>query len=319
MQSVAGIIKYILVLSLVASSSWACRSAAFEEGAQRFVVKSFDFDVSGGDFYINLRDESRTALLVDKQHKPLVWKSKLSSVAFSQIGPGFPFGGMNEAGLTVEALWLTETQASKPSTKLAVNESQFIQYLLDMASNIRDVESIAKTIQIEKAFAPIHYFVCDKNRDCGVIQVTDKGPRFKKIADKDEQVIENVDYAKMVSEKNTNRIFSSYLEHKKKIKSSLENSFAWLDKVKTPGWSRWQIVYDVQNLSVHFRSLNDKGEVERQGSMPLQGPLSVFMKRNNPHNWNLQAFERNVKRFSDAFPQFKPLIPALKKYLHSTF
>lgn len=313
------IFKIFLVLCVSYQYAWACRSAAFDDSTKRFIAKSFDFDVAGGNFFKGEKGVQKSALLLKPDHEPLTWKSKFATITFSQIGPGFPFGGMNEAGLTVEALWLTETKEAVAVSRLAINESQFIQYILDVASNLNEAENLALNIHIEKAFASIHYFICDKNKDCGVVENTVKGISFIRLKDKQDQVVENILQEKMLEAKTSNPIYASYVDHKRQSKPSVGSAFDWLEKVKTPGWSRWQIVYDIQKLELHFRELNNKGEAISQGSIPIRGTLGRFMTRHGPASWNKTAFEKNMTLFIEAFPHFKQFTSILKNYLQNTF
>lgn len=316
-------IKIILSVVLAAQASLACRSASFGNKTERFVVKSFDFEVKGGQFFTRNKGIAKTALVLSPELIPLKWVSKFASVTFSQIGPDLPFGGMNEEGLTVEALWLSDTKVPAASKKPAVNEAQYIQYLLDSAHTVDEALALTKEVQIEKAIAPIHYFICDKQEECAVVQLTESGIKSEKVVAPEHQVIENIVHAEMIKPETSNRIRDSFLSHRKNIKASVSTAFQWLDKVKTSGWSRWQIVYDVKSKQVHFQHLNPKGQAGSRWTVKVKNPSAadkaIVFAADGAQKWKKSILDSNLSEFSTVFPQLKPLIPVIHKYLEKSY
>lgn len=303
---------------------YACRAAAFGQGSSRYIVKSFDFDVDGGQFFRSDRGQAKKALVLKPSLKPLTWISRYSSVIFTQLGPNLPFGGMNERGLTVEALWLEKSPMADEDSRLAINESQYIQYLLDRAENVEEVINLSNDLQISRVFAPVHYFICDKAQICAVAEMSKAGLRFKKISDRRQQMVENISHGQMIKVPGANKIFASFTKHLSQAQTAdVKSSFEWLEKVKTPGWSRWQVVYDLERLELQFRSVDADGRVGEIQVQKIQDPLirnhSLFYTAQGVFSWTKSVFEENIRRFSGAFPDFAQLVPVLRDYLQASF
>ena len=99
-------VRYLLLtLILIAgySSLYACTSFRLKDESKVVVGKNYDWIIDPGILVTNKRNMAKTAF-VDPDEKPFKWVSKYGSITFNQYGREFPNGGMNEAGLVVEAL-----------------------------------------------------------------------------------------------------------------------------------------------------------------------------------------------------------------------
>ncbi len=230
---------------------------------------------------------------------------------------------MNEKGLTIEALWLAETKTLKSGIEPPINESQYIQYILDQASSVEEALALTRLIQFEKAFAPIHYFICDRINNCAVIELTENGLKVDLAPEADSQVIENVIFSSTLISRDHNPIRKSFIEHIEKNPSTVSNSFTWLQKVKTSGWSRWQIVYDIKNLQVFFRQVNSKGSVSEIQSLRFEKDKTrteiLMADAAGIRPWTKAHFENSMTSFSASFPDFKTFVPLVREYLKSQF
>ena len=88
------------------------------------------------------------------------WTAKFGSVTFNQFGRDYPMGGMNQAGLVVELMWLEETEYPAGDARLPLGVLEWIQYQLDTASTIDDVLASDEKVRISGG-APLHYLVAD--------------------------------------------------------------------------------------------------------------------------------------------------------------
>ncbi|MDT8394701.1 MAG: linear amide C-N hydrolase [Bacteroidales bacterium] len=101
-----------LIISLILIGSFsiaqACTTFTINDGKGNIVFgRNFDFPVGMGHIEVNYRGVHKTAF-VRPPEVPVAWVSKYGSITFNQIGREFPYGGMNEAGLVVEQMWLQE-------------------------------------------------------------------------------------------------------------------------------------------------------------------------------------------------------------------
>lgn len=99
----------------------ACSTFCLRAGPHIVLGKNFDWYTGEGFLSINARHAKKTALVLSPE-RPVQWTAAYGSVTFNQIGREFPFGGMNEVGLVVELLWLSETRYPPPDTRPSLNE-----------------------------------------------------------------------------------------------------------------------------------------------------------------------------------------------------
>src|SRR5581483_9546892 len=109
--------------------------------------RNLDWDWENGLVFINARQVQKRAFVLGPN--AATWTSKYGSVTFNQFGRELPFGGMNEAGLVVENMWLTETQYPAGDSRPEINMLQWIQYQLDTCSTVAEVIENDKRIRLE--------------------------------------------------------------------------------------------------------------------------------------------------------------------------
>lgn len=171
-----------LTLAL-ARPAFPCTAFLLERGPERAFAKSYDWHDGRALVLVNPKGVQREAFLLPGQGTPLRWQAVHSSVTFDQFGRGLPNGGMNDAGLMVEILWLDETTYPPPDTRPAVNALQWVQAQLDRFATTGQVVAAADQVRIAPmAGGRTHYLVCDRTGDCaaleylaGKLQVT-RGP-----------------------------------------------------------------------------------------------------------------------------------------------
>ena len=94
---------------------------------------------------INKRGVTKT---VRRGTPALTWTSKYGSITFNQYGREFAHGGMNEAGLVIELMWLQETQYPGPDDRFGLDCLQWVQYHLDTSATVAEV--LASDAALEK-------------------------------------------------------------------------------------------------------------------------------------------------------------------------
>ena len=100
--------------------------------------RNYDWGVGVANVTINKRGLKKTAL-VEEGEDPAEWTSKFGSLTFNQYGHELPTGGMNEAGLVVEVMWLDETRFPTRDERKGLCELQWVQYQLDNCRNVEEV------------------------------------------------------------------------------------------------------------------------------------------------------------------------------------
>ena len=165
-----------LALALIAGmapSGRACSTFLLPHHDGMVFGKNYDAMAKGGYLMVNHRNVAKTALFVSGAGGAS-WVSKYGSITFNQVSKEYPFGGMNEAGLIVEIMWLEGTAYPDPDSRAPVPELQWIQYVLDNCESVDEVISTDESIRIAKGGFPVHFFVADRSGKAGTIDFVDK-------------------------------------------------------------------------------------------------------------------------------------------------
>ncbi|TVX92435.1 linear amide C-N hydrolase [Paenibacillus agilis] len=146
-----------------------CTIFHLNHDGSNLIGKNQDMIYDGVYIFTNLRGIRKTALIMPPA-LPAVWTSKYGSLTISQTGKELPSGGMNEVGLVVEqaTLWMTEYPAA--DDRSAINEVQWIQYMLDTCSTVQEVLQAAANFRIDQSTSKIHYFIADRNGERAIIE-----------------------------------------------------------------------------------------------------------------------------------------------------
>ena len=149
----------------------ACSTFSLVDGDHVLFGKNYDWSFGDGLLVVNPRGMQRVAD-VGPPATPARWSARFGSVTFNQYGRDFPSGGINEAGLVVELMWLEDTRYPDPDERPAVGVLQWIQYQLDRSRTVADVIASHAEIRIAGG-APLHYLVADASGDAAAIEFLD--------------------------------------------------------------------------------------------------------------------------------------------------
>lgn len=258
---------------LSSSTSHACTAFELPQSTVPTIAKSFDWIDGFGLILTNKRNVVKQALVAPDQGKPLTWKSRFGSVTFNQVGREFPYGGINERGLTVELLAL-ESAAYPPVTdpRPAINDTQWIQYLLDSAASLPEAISLANATRlVPLAAIHLHYFVCDVSKDCAVFDSIDGKLVISAGNSLPIPVITNYTYPSSITNKTgvtfpngavdaRFQVGAAWIQAYTPNQNPIEYAFKTLAAVaQTQGnWTKWNIVYQPTQNVLYLRSLQSQ-------------------------------------------------------------
>ncbi|MFZ0035581.1 MAG: linear amide C-N hydrolase [Sedimentisphaerales bacterium] len=263
---------FIAAFLLVSQISFACSSFCLNQGTDNIVLaKSFAFMAGDGMAIVNKRNVSKTAL-ISPPDTPAKWVSKYGSITFNQIGREMPYGGINEAGLVVEEMWLNSAIYPATDARDAVTELQWIQYQLDNCATVDEVIATDKKIRIAQEHSKIHYMVCDKAGSVATIDFINGKMVSTKNGSLVAPVLTNSTYGESaqylaqyngfggtkplaISSSSLDRFtrlcyFLKY-DNSKNTANPVTYAMDMLASVTQQGW-QWSMVYDVKNLKVTF-------------------------------------------------------------------
>lgn len=268
------ILSTLLVLAVLGVPEvMACTTFCLKRGPQAVFGKNYDWDVGDGLVIVNKRGVAKMAAL-PSQEKPARWVSRYGSLTFNQYGREFPSGGMNEAGLAVELMWLDETRYPAPDGRPALGCLEWIQYQLDNYATVDEVVKNAGGLRISSD-AKVHYLACDKSGGCATFEILDGKPVVHSGASLPVRALANHTYEDSLRfrEKNPGAAlqgtgslqrFARAAERAQAYAAAREAAdpvgyaFETLDSVAQGSYTRWSIVYDLKAGRVHWRTRENR-------------------------------------------------------------
>jgi choloylglycine hydrolase len=244
----------------------ACTTFMLERGGERVVGKSYDWYMGQGLVIVNKRGVAKQSLPVKPGDLPARWVSRHASVTFNQYGREFPAGGMNDAGLVVEIMWLDSSQYEKADGRPTLNELQWIQYQLDSFATVAEMTAAAQAVRVSPVYASVHYLACDRSGACAAFEHIGG----KQVITPGARALTNHSYAESIAWAAKQRQpppgAGSLPRFARAARSAatppagdpVDAAFAVLDGVR---WSQsqWNIVYDPVRLRVSFRTRVSRG------------------------------------------------------------
>jgi hypothetical protein len=202
-----------------------------------------------------------------KNEPDWTWTSKYGSIALTNEGREFPIRGMNEAGLVVVEMMLSETQHPPAGSLPVLSGSQWIQYQLDTSATVEEVIASDAVVRIEPtdwAGMASHFLICDKSGTIAGIEwlagkmtvyTGDKLPIPAMVNSAYESCLTNGDdlsgrfkpIADMYAAYDTTQTSDgvSY------VFSILE---AVADKLSPPFVTRWRMAFDVHAMRLYWKT-----------------------------------------------------------------
>ncbi|HEU4477317.1 MAG TPA: linear amide C-N hydrolase [Pyrinomonadaceae bacterium] len=266
-----GIGSILVLLCLSFSQTFACTTICLKKKGEVLFGKNYDWMIGDGLVFVNKRGVAKVSHAEDSTN-PAKWVSKYGSVTFNQYGRENPSGGMNEAGLAIELMWLHETQYPKPDARPTVGALEWIQYQLDNSATVSDVITNSANIRISSK-VPLHYLVNDKAGNTSTIEFLDGNLVAHQDGTLPVATLANDSYEKSLSySKQTSaekaqtkgsldrfvRAAQKTSEFDKRERSEAESvkfAFEILSNVAQERSTQWSIVYDQKRGKIHWRTL----------------------------------------------------------------
>ena len=260
----------------------ACSAFCLGDSINLVAAKNYDYGFGSGMIVVNKHGVSKTALSDDN---PASWISHYGSITFNQYGREMPNGGMNEAGLVVEVLWLRNTRYPSVDRRHSINTLQWIQYQLDNYSSVDQVIAADTLLRIsDNGSVQVHYFVCDNSGHTAIIEFLDgkmichTGEALPVKAITNNTYDNSYNYLKRyqgyggdlkIGERDTTfEVFSREASLDRFVhladridnysvspsESIIDYAFQTLQLVKSGNRTMWSIVYDIKSKTIYYYS-----------------------------------------------------------------
>lgn len=258
----------MVAAALVSPPAQACSTFCFQSQDGPIFGRNYDWSVGVGMVVVNKRGVEKRSVSEDN---PAHWDSRYGSVTFNQYGREFPNGGMNEAGLVVELMWLDETEYPAPDDRPSVTSLQWIQYQLDRAATVGEVIASDEEIRITQGGAgAIHFLVADESGACAAIEflggnmVVHTGRSMPLHALTNSTYEESLAWAQRygggATLPRTPRSLDRFVRAAHMADgfvgdsgTAIKHAFGILDDVKQ-AHTKWSIVYDIAARRIHFKT-----------------------------------------------------------------
>ena len=261
-----------LALLLTAPAA-ACTTFCYLDGTRVLFGRNYDFEHGTGVVLINPRGRTKTAVA---RTNPATWQARFGSVTFNQFGQDQPMGGVNEKGLVVELMWLDGTQYPAADARPVVGVLDWIQHALDRFETVAELLQGIEAVRIAGR-TPLHFLVADRTGDTAAIEfldgklVTHRGAalRARALANSSYEVSlayldrreRQGDSAPPFTRGSLDRfaraaalVARAAADPTTSDADAVTRAFATLDAVKQPHFTRWQIVYDLTAMRVHWHT-----------------------------------------------------------------
>jgi choloylglycine hydrolase len=262
----------VTVAALLPRDARACTTFCLERNGSVVFGKNYDFGIGYGMLVVNKRGVSK-ASQIGAPNRPARWVSRYGSLTFNQFGREFPSGGMNEAGLVVELMWLDAARYPAPDSRPAVGVLEWIQYQLDNFATAAEVVANAERVRIASQ-TPLHYLVADRSGGCASVEflegklVAHSGSALPARALTNDTYDSSLAFLRDRKEHGARElppgpgslerfVRAATLVHaaeQKRTGSTVDDAFRVLESAANPERTQWSIAYDLPNLRVHFRT-----------------------------------------------------------------
>ncbi len=264
------------LLALASTAPWAdaCTTFCLRKGPTAVFGKNYDFYFDDGLVLVNKRGVAKAASPLSAG-TPARWTARYGSLTFNQFGREFPSGGMNEAGLAVELMWLDETLYASLDRRPALGALEWIQYQLDNYGTIAEVTRNAGNLRVTSQ-GKIHFLACDKGGSCATVEFLNGRPVIHAGASLPAPALTNDTYEESLRFRDARRKEGQTVTGKGSLErfaqaadrveafSARGNAdpvgyaFIMLDDLAQGSHTQWSIVYDLRAGRVHWRTRQNR-------------------------------------------------------------
>jgi choloylglycine hydrolase len=250
----------------------ACTTFCLKAGAEIVFGRNYDYTFDDALVLVNKRGVTKESVVNDSKY-PAAWTSAYGSVTFNQYGRENPTGGMNEAGLVVEELWLDATQYVSDAHLPTLGTQEWIQYELDTAGTVSEAIEHAHAVRIDDN-VKVHYMITDHTGATAAVEFL--GGRLIVHTGRtlpvpvltndtyDDSVAESAGTlpAQATTESSLHRFIraghrvASFVNARPTEAEIVYYAFETLADAAQHSGTQWTIVYDPVRRKIHFRTRN---------------------------------------------------------------
>ncbi len=266
------LLTVLLAFASFPAPSPACTTFCVENAGALIFGKNYDWSADAGLFVVNKRGVAKQSDQTTDGGRTISWTSRFGSTTFNQFGREFPSGGMNEAGLVIELLWLNETKYPEPDDRPSVSLLTWIQYQLDNKESVAELLASDGEIRItDHSSGRCHFLVADASGAVATVEFLDGALVAHTGDDLVAPVLANDRYDRsakylrqhkgfggskrpMKTGASLDRFVRGADSWRNEVSDPIEHAFATLAEVSQGSRTKWSIVYDIRNRVVHYKT-----------------------------------------------------------------
>lgn len=321
----SGIAVKIIFVNVV----FSCTTFCLKSESELLFGRNYDWHIEYGIIFVNKKDVMKSASV--RHESSAQWISKYGSVTFNQFGREFPNGGINEAGLVVELMWLEQTEYPPKDNRPEVGGIlQWIQYQLDNYSTVEEVIESDKLVRIPEGSVPVHFLITDSKGSCAVIEflkgrlVSHSGKSLNYCVLTNDTYETSEKYYNHMSDSGKENILNdennslnrfakacSMIDRLKNlnIQPSVDYAFEILNEVSQKESTKWSIVYDINNKKIFYKthsnqdikSIDMKSQDFECSKPVMMIDVSAGKSENVNHLMGIYNYTANRKLIEDAY------------------
>jgi len=276
----------LLVVSLLCSTAYCCSTFCLIDGEQVICGRNMDFHVDGGVIIVCPKGIAKVSMPPNGDMDTpgqVQWTSRYSSLTFNFAARELPASGINECGLVVNEMTLTETVYPPEDDRPALVPLQWIQYQLDCCATVEEVLATDEEIRVTgfSAFEGRghHFLVSDSSGTSATIEFIDgkrvvhRGKSLQPPALTNNTYRDSSDYLSQHSSfggdkpirlgpasKDRFVCLAEKMQRYELVKDHVDivhYGFESLGHVAAGKSTVWSIVYDATNQQVYYRTASD--------------------------------------------------------------
>lgn len=266
--------KVFLIGLLLAGNAVACTTFCLDTPEGPVFGANLDFLIPAeGLAFINQRGIAKEGFQEGTSGEIIQWVSKYGSVSFNLAGREFVWGGMNEAGLVFATMELLAGKFPEPDERPALTIGSWGQYVLDTCATLDEVIALDNIVRIEDGTSPAHFLISDADGNCVSIEFFEGKQLVRRGESLPVKVMTNSTYDESLAtfrkggprwwerdRGKTLRRFTTAAKRNLAYPSSGESNaikyaFDTLTRDVAVGHTQWNIVYNIPEREVWFRSV----------------------------------------------------------------
>jgi choloylglycine hydrolase len=260
------LVLFLLVTIIGTHETLACTTFCLKNKGEVLFGKNYDWMIGDGMIFVNKRGVSKMSAAGKNAAR---WNSKYGSITFNQYGREAPSGGMNEAGLVIELMWLDDTRYPQPDNRAEVDVLEWIQYNLDTAASVADVIKSSEAIRISSP-VKLHYLTSDREGNSATIEFLDgklaahTGESLPVATLTNDTYASSLDFARKAAAPQSassldrfaraSKKTSEFAAQAKNESEAVDYAFEILADAAQKGYTQWSIVYDQRRGRIYFRT-----------------------------------------------------------------